>query len=75
MHPPKSAARHKFDMAWLHRSPISVGRRGLGGYFTRSNYFYLPSLRIEEGGGVSTLWCLLDKDMRHLMGVREQEKS
>ncbi len=27
-----------------------------GRYFTCSNNFYLPSLRLEEGGGVSTLW-------------------
>ncbi len=30
-----------------------------GGYFARSNNFYLPSLRLEEGGGgVSTLWLI-----------------
>jgi hypothetical protein len=28
---------------------------GGGGEFTRSNYFYLPSLSLEEGGGVNTL--------------------
>ncbi len=33
--------------------PIPLGRRG---YFTRSNDFYLPSLRLEEGGQVGTLW-------------------
>ena len=35
-------------MVWLYRSPIPVGRRGC---FTRSNDFYLPSLRLEEGEG------------------------
>ncbi len=39
-------------MVWLNRSPIPVGRRG---YFTRSNNFYLPSLRLEEEGGVGLL--------------------
>jgi hypothetical protein len=33
---------------------------GGGGYFTRSNDFYLPSLRLEEGGrGVISLSTLL----------------
>jgi hypothetical protein len=31
-----------------------LSQRGVGGYFTRSNDFYLPSLRLEGGGGVST---------------------
>jgi hypothetical protein len=46
----KSAARHKFDMVWLYRSPSQWGG---GGRFTRSNDFYLPSLRLEDGGGGS----------------------
>jgi hypothetical protein len=33
---------------WLYRSPIPVRRRG---YFTRSNYFNLPSRRLLGGGG------------------------
>ncbi len=45
-HRRKSAARHKFDMVWLYRSPIPVGRA----YFTPSNDFYLPSLRLYERG-------------------------
>jgi hypothetical protein len=48
----KSGALDKFDMVWLYRTPIQVGRRG---DFTRSNDFYLPSPRLEEGMGVSTL--------------------
>ncbi len=34
-------------MVWLYRSPIPVGRREV---FSCSNYFYLPSRRIKEGG-------------------------
>ncbi len=34
---------HKFDMAWLYRLPIRVGRRGV--------FYYLPSLPLEEEGG------------------------
>ncbi len=41
-------AWHKFDMVWRYRSPIPIGRRG---YFTRSNDIYLPSPRLEAGGG------------------------
>jgi hypothetical protein len=33
-------------MIWLYRSRIPVGRK-----FPRSNDFYLPSLRVEGGGG------------------------
>jgi hypothetical protein len=35
-------------MVWLYLSPVPVGRRG---YFSRSDDFYLPSLRFYEGGG------------------------
>ncbi len=35
-------------MVWQYRSPISQWG---GGGFPRSNDFYLPSLRVEEGGG------------------------
>ncbi len=49
-HQRKSDAWYKFDMVWPYRSPIPVGRMGGGGYFTRSNDFYQPSLRLEEGG-------------------------
>ncbi len=48
----KSAAWHKFDMVWLYRSPIPMGRRG---YFTLSTDFYLPSLRLE-GRGSAHCW-------------------
>jgi hypothetical protein len=52
-HRRKSAAWHnKIDVVWLYRSPIPVGMRG---YFTCPKDFYLPLLRLEEGGGVSTL--------------------
>ncbi len=37
-------------MVWLYRLLIPVGRRG---YLNRSNDFYLPQLRLEEGGGGS----------------------
>ena len=47
-HRRKSAACPKFDMVWLHRAPIAAGRRGV---ISRSNYFYLSSLRLEEVGG------------------------
>jgi hypothetical protein len=46
-HRRKSAVCPKFDMVWLYRSPIPVGRRGL---ISRSTDFYLPSLQVEEGG-------------------------
>jgi hypothetical protein len=38
---------------YIARLPIPVGMRGV---FTCSNYFYLPSRRLEWGGGSSTLW-------------------
>ncbi len=47
-HRRKSDACPKFDMVWQYRSPIPVVRRGL---FPRSNDFYLPSLRVDRGGG------------------------
>jgi hypothetical protein len=43
-------------MVWLYRLPIQVGRTGHIIYSTCSNDVYLPSLRLEEGGGISTLW-------------------
>jgi hypothetical protein len=43
-------------MVWLYRSPLPVGGEG---YFTLTNDFYLPSLRLEEGGGFSILWLYL----------------
>ncbi len=46
-HRRKSAAGHKFDMVWLYRSP-RLSQWG-GEYFTRSNDFYLPSLRLQGG--------------------------
>jgi hypothetical protein len=39
----------KFDMVWLYSSRIS--QWGEGGYFNRSDDFYLPSLRLEGGWG------------------------
>jgi hypothetical protein len=46
------------DKVWLHHSPIPVGRRWV--ISPRSTFFYLPSLRVEEGGGrVSTLCTVL----------------
>ncbi len=35
-------------MVWLYRSLYHWGGEG---YFTRTNYYYLPSLRLEEEGG------------------------
>jgi hypothetical protein len=35
-----------------------VGRRR---YFIRSNDFYLPSLRLEEGGRVINLWSFYEQ--------------
>ncbi len=39
-------------MVWLHRSLPWGG----GGWFPRSNNFYLPSLHVEEGGRGSASW-------------------
>ncbi len=48
-HRRNSAACPKYDMVWLHRSPISVGRRGVIFSFK----WFLPALlHVEEGGGV-----------------------
>ncbi len=44
----QSATCPTFDMVWLDHLPIQVGG---GGSFPHSNDFYLPSLRVEEGGG------------------------
>ncbi len=49
----KGAVRHILGMVWLYRC---LSRWGVGRYYTRLNYFYLPSRRLEEGKGVSTLW-------------------
>ncbi len=49
-HRRKSAACPKFEMVWLYRSIIPVGRRGVISSF--KNDFYLPSLHVE---GVGTL--------------------
>jgi hypothetical protein len=49
-HRRKGAARHKFDMFSLYRSPISMGRRGIIYTFKR----FLPAiaaLRRRGGGG------------------------
>jgi hypothetical protein len=45
----KSAACLNFDMVWQYRSPIPVGVGG--GVIPCSNDFYLPLLRVHEGGG------------------------
>ncbi len=50
-HRRKGAARHIIGMVWLYRSPIPVGKGGW--YLTSSNYFYLPSQRLEEWEGGS----------------------
>ncbi len=52
----KSAACPKFDMVWLNRSPIPVGRRGV----ISSLKFFLPAFAvlIGRGVGVGTLWYL-----------------
>ncbi len=41
-------------MVWLYRSPIPCNGEE-GGYLTRSYDSYEPSLRLKEGGGISTL--------------------
>ncbi len=46
-----NAACLKFDMVWLNRSPIPVGRKE--GNFPCSIDFYLSSLHVEEGGSES----------------------
>jgi hypothetical protein len=47
VHIGKSAACPKFDMVWLHHSPIPVGRRGVISSFK----WFLPAFpRVEEGG-------------------------
>jgi hypothetical protein len=44
----KGDASHIIDTVWLYRSPMPWW--GGGGYFTCSNYFYLPMRRLEGGG-------------------------
>ncbi len=44
-HRRKSVAWHKFDLAWLYRSPIPVGRRG---YFIK---WFQPAFAVLRGGG------------------------
>ncbi len=53
-HRRKSAACPKFDMVWLHRSPIPVGRRGVISSFK----LFLPVVATGRGRGrgVGTLW-------------------
>jgi hypothetical protein len=36
---------------WIWFGYIAISQGGEGGCFTRSNDFYLPSTRLEEGGG------------------------
>jgi hypothetical protein len=42
-----SAASPKFDMVWLHRSPIPVGRRGVIPSFK----LFLPAFAARRGRG------------------------
>jgi hypothetical protein len=44
---------------WILAISLAYPIGGEGGYFIRLNYFYLPSLRVEEGARVSTLWFRL----------------
>ncbi len=46
-HRRKSAACPKFDMVWLYRLPIPVGKRGV----TFSFKWFLPALAARGGGG------------------------
>jgi hypothetical protein len=39
---------NNFDMVWFGYI-ARLSQRGGGGYFTRTNYYYLPSLRLEGG--------------------------
>ncbi len=61
----KGAARHIIPTAWLYRRPIPCSGEE-GSILHCSNYFYLPSRRVEEGGGVSTLWNMSDFDITSL---------
>jgi hypothetical protein len=49
-------ARALFDISlkWISYT-ARLSQRGGGGYFTRSNYHYLPSLCLEEVGGQHTV--------------------
>jgi hypothetical protein len=49
-HRRKSAACPTFDMVWLNRSPVPVGRRGGGGNFLVQMISPCPP-RVEGGGG------------------------
>ncbi len=46
-HRRKSAAWHKFDMVWLYRSPIPVGKKGV----FYSLQFFLPAIAALRGRG------------------------
>jgi hypothetical protein len=51
-HRSNGAASHIIDLLWLNCSPISVGRKGV--FYSICSYTYtdyLPSRRLEEGGG------------------------
>jgi hypothetical protein len=55
-------------MVWIYRS-LPVGRRGV---IPRSNDFYLPPLRVEEGGG--SAHCVQHvHDNLHVAGETRQE--
>ncbi len=60
LHRRKSAVCPQFDMLWLNRSPIPVGRRGVISSLKK----LLPAIpRVEDGEGgvgVSTLWFLVE---------------
>ncbi len=48
LHRRKSAASPKFDMVWIHRSPIQVGRRGVISSFKT---WFLPAFATRRGRG------------------------
>ncbi len=45
---PRALLDKKFDMVWLCRSPIQVGRRGA---FSSFKWFYLPLLHLQDVAG------------------------
>ncbi len=61
-HRRKSAACPKFDMVWLHRSPIPVGRRGVISSFK----WFLPAIATRRGRG---------GEVRHSVGMVPSAKK
>ncbi len=54
-HRGKGAARHTIELIWFGYIAC-LSQWGGVEYILGSNDFYLPSRRLEEGEGVSTLW-------------------